>query len=58
MGWVRAYDIRKGAPAEMNVMAHTQGRNKKVKGIRPDPFNSNLIATFSDSPGEHIKVET
>lgn len=56
MGWVRVYDTRKGNNAEINVMAHTQGRNKKVRGIRCDPFNSQVIATFSDVPNEAVKV--
>lgn len=55
-GWIRVYDLRKGHPAVMSVMAHTNMRSKKVKGIRSDPFNSNLISTFTDSAGEPVKV--
>ena len=55
-GWIRVYDLRKGHPAAMSVMAHTNIRSKKVKGIRSDPFNHNLISTFSDSEGEPVKI--
>ena len=34
---------------EMSIMAHPGARNRKVKGIRPDPFHPHLIGTFSDS---------
>lgn len=55
-GWIRVYDLRNGHVATMSVMAHTNIRSKKVKGIRSDPFNFNLISSFSDSPGEAVKV--
>lgn len=59
MGWVRIYDtrIRGGViSAEISLMAHPAARPRKVKGIRPDPFNPHLLATFSDSAGEVVKV--
>lgn len=59
MGWARIYDTRVAAAAtaaEISIMAHPGARPRKVRGIRPDPFNSNLLATFSDSAGEVVKI--
>jgi len=58
MGWVRVYDTRVGGnpAAEISLMAHPAPRPRKVKGIRPDPFHSHLLATFSDSAGESVKM--
>ena len=55
-GWVRVHDCRTGNSAEMNIVAHTEPKSKRVKGIRLDPFNSHVLATFSDSPHEPVKV--
>jgi WD40 repeat protein len=58
ISWVRIYDTRMGgAGAEcLAIMAHTATRPRKVKGIRPDPLQQHIIATFSDSAGEPIKI--
>jgi len=59
MGWARIYDTRIAAAAsaaEISILAHPGARPRKVRGIRPDPFNSNLLATFSDSAGEVVKI--
>jgi len=50
------YDLRTPQEATLNVMAHIPTRPRKVKGIRPDPFNEHLMATFSDSAGEPVKI--
>lgn len=55
MGWVRVYDTRTGGQV-MSVMANPATRPRKVKGIRFDPFNQNNFVTFSDVPGETVKV--
>ncbi len=41
---------------EMSLMAHPGARNRKVKGIRPDPFHPYIISTFSDSAQESVKI--
>lgn len=43
----------------MTVMAHANASSrmsKKVKGIRCNPFDENVVATFSDLTGEPVKV--
>eukprot|EP01041_Mallomonas_annulata_P001294 gene1294-2503_t len=55
-GWVRVYDLRSPNEATINVMAHIPTRPRRVRGVRPDPFNEHYIATFSDFPGEPVKV--
>jgi hypothetical protein len=40
----------------MSIMAHAATRPRKVKGIRCDSLQQHIIATFSDSPGEPIKI--
>lgn len=64
-GWVKIYDIRKtnvsnivgnNNSPDMSIIAHGHSRTKVVKGIRGDPRNDYLIATFSDSIGEFVKV--
>ena len=58
-GVLNIYDLRQGNQNAMTCMAHTHTTtrlSKKVKGIRSDPFNCNLIATFSDLSGEPVKV--
>lgn len=40
----------------MSIMAHAATRPRKVKGIRCDQLQQHTIATFSDSPGEPIKI--
>lgn len=54
---VKFYDIRMKSSSDVqSISAHPATRPRKVKGIKPDPFNAHTIATFSDSPGEHIKL--
>jgi hypothetical protein len=54
---VKLYDVRMGNGSDtLTIMAHPSTRPRKVKGIRPDPFNQNILATFSDSAGEPIKL--
>jgi hypothetical protein len=55
-GWVRVYDARSGISAEMNIVAHTDPKSKAVKGVKADPFNPHIFATFSDVANEPIKV--
>ena len=40
----------------MSIMAHAATRPRKVKGIRCDSLQQHIIAPFSDSPGEPIKI--
>lgn len=40
----------------MNIVAHTDPKSKAVKGIKSDPFNPHIFATFSDVANEPIKV--
>ncbi len=58
MGWVRIFDTRVGdkGSAEASLMAHPAARPRKVKGVMPDPFNSHILATYSDTAGESIKL--
>lgn len=58
MGWVRVFDTRQGndVAIEMSLMAHPGARNRKVRGIRPDPFHPHLLGTFSDSAQESVKI--
>jgi hypothetical protein len=55
-GWIRVHDARTGNSAEMNILAHADPKNKRVKGIRFNPFNGHLLASFSDVSNEPIKV--
>lgn len=64
ISWVRLYDVRISAAQQgpgqggeiMSIMAHAATRPRKVKGIRCDQLQQHVVATFSDSPGEPIKV--
>lgn len=40
----------------MNILAHTDPKNKRVKGIRFDPFNEHVFASFSDIGNEPVKI--
>lgn len=40
----------------MSIMAHAATRPRKVKGIRCDQMQQHVIATFSDSAGEPVKI--
>ena len=40
----------------MSILAHPATRPRKVKGIRPDPLQQHIVASYSDSPGEPIKI--
>jgi hypothetical protein len=72
-GWIRIVDTRAYSPssaanasgsspvtyaADMNLMAHTDPKNKRVKGIRFDPNNPFVLASFSDVSEEPVKVNT
>jgi hypothetical protein len=60
ISWVRLYDVRVNGSQQggeiMSIMAHAATRPRKVKGIRCDSLQQHIIATFSDSPGEPIKI--
>ena len=68
ISWVRLYDVRISAGQQgqgqgqgqggeiMSIMAHAATRPRKVKGIRCDQLQQHVVATFSDSPGEPIKI--
>lgn len=57
ISYLRLYDVRVSSnEAVASIIAHPSTRPKKVKGIRCDPFNSHILATFSDSPAENVKV--
>jgi hypothetical protein len=60
ISWVRLYDIRTKGSGQggeiMSIMAHASTRPRKVKGIRCDQLQKDVVATFSDSPGEPIKI--
>lgn len=62
---MKIYDIRKtnvsnivgnNSSPDMSIIAHGNSRTKVVKGIKGDPRNGYLIATFSDAIGEFVKV--
>jgi hypothetical protein len=40
----------------MNILAHTDPKNRRVKGVRFDPFNEHVFATFSDIGNEPVKI--
>ena len=57
IGLVRLYDIRVSNGGEsLSLMAHPATRPRKVKGMRPDPFNPYVLTTFSDAAGEPVKL--
>lgn len=58
MGWVKVYDTRTSNQhgASCSIMAHPAPRPRKIRGIRPDPFRPHLFATYSDYPGDVVKV--
>eukprot|EP01032_Pedospumella_encystans_P014614 gene14614-16769_t len=57
MGWVKVYDTRTNTSgASCSIMAHPAPRPRKIRGIRPDPFRPHLFATYSDYPGDVVKV--
>lgn len=47
---------RSGNLADMNILAHTDPKHRRVKGIRFDPFNDHVFATFSDVGNEPVKI--
>ena len=57
-GWLRVFDTRIGSSsAETSLMAHTPSRSKKgVSGLRPSPFNSQSLVSFSETVGEPVKL--
>lgn len=57
-GWLRVFDTRIGSSsAETSLMAHTPSRSKNgVSGLRPDPFNPQSLASFSETVGEPVKL--
>mmetsp|Transcript_12012 Transcript_12012/g.26739 ORF Transcript_12012/g.26739 Transcript_12012/m.26739 type:complete len:425 (-) Transcript_12012:829-2103(-) len=58
MGWVKVYDTRisNQQGAASSALTHPAPRPRKVKGIRPDPHQPHVFATFSDFPGDAVKV--
>jgi hypothetical protein len=58
MGWVKVYDTRASSQvgSSCSVLAHPAPRPRKIRGIRPDPFRPHLFATYSDFPGDVVKV--
>lgn len=54
-GWIRLCDVVTGK-SEMSIKLNESDKISKVKGIRVDPFHENLIAAFSDTPGDDIKI--
>lgn len=56
---LRVYDLRERPEKQeiLSLLAHQHIRGgRKIKGIRPDPFNDFTIATFSDIALEPIKL--
>ena len=58
MGWAKVYDTRASSQqgAACSIMAHPAPRPRRIRGIRPDPFRQHLFATYSDFPGDVVKV--
>jgi WD40 repeat protein len=50
--WLRVYDLRDKGQAQLSVLAH----GKAVKGVQASQFNDFLLATYSDAPGETIRI--
>jgi hypothetical protein len=48
--------LRTGNLADMNILAHTDPKNRRVKGVRFDPFNEHVCASFSDIGNEPVKI--
>ena len=58
MGWVKVYDTRTSnqTGASCSILAHPAPRPRKIRGIRPDPFRPYLFASYSDFPGDVVKI--
>lgn len=48
-GWIRVYDMRTGKSSELSIRICNEDKLAKVKGIRCDPFNNNILSTFSEN---------
>ena len=56
-GFVHAFDLKSSKTRPVISFTTVSGtHSRKVKGIRPDPFNSYSVATFTDVAGEPVKV--
>jgi hypothetical protein len=57
-GTIRLFDIRAPDTSQVSLIAHTANRPRKmrVKGLRIDPFNANVLASFTDVTLEPVKV--
>ena len=56
-GWIRLCDIRMGKTNDvMSIRISDGDKLCKVKGIKVDPFNPSTMATYSDLPGESVKI--
>lgn len=40
----------------MNILAHTEPKSRRIKGVKFDPFNERIFATFSDVANEPVKI--
>jgi len=51
--WLRVHDCRGNSPGDvLSIAAHT----KAVLGVVLDPWNPDMVATFSDTSTELVKI--
>lgn len=55
-GWVRLYDLRVKKSMDLSFSLSDGEKVFKVKGIRPDPWQSSTIAVYSDQPGDFVRI--
>jgi hypothetical protein len=55
-GWVRLYDLRMKKSMDLTFSLSDGEKFCKVKGIRPDPWQSSTIAVFSDIAGDFVRI--
>lgn len=55
-GWLKIFDVRAGSSPCLTAHAHPFHKPRKVKGVRPNFFESSIVATFSDGQGDVVKV--
>lgn len=55
-GWVKAFDLRAPNQPCLSWHAHPFAKARKVKGIRPNSADVNIVATFSDGGGDVVRI--
>ena len=58
-GYIRIFDVNGSKKSDVgSVMAYKKGTSSKGHGItiRSSPFSDNIVASFTDTPGDPVKI--